>query len=438
MPLNDAVTRLQAHVSFLAFPLFSLHIAGMTLLRSRRLVLSVALGLLASATIGPAAANPSAAAAAPSPSALFAEPTTAMPQPPEVAARAFILQDLSSRQTLASRNPDQSVEPASLTKLMTAYLVFQALQSGKLSLAQELPVSERAWRTGMTGASRSFININSRVKVDDLIKGMIVQSGNDATVALAEGVGGTVEVFVEMMNRQAQVFGLKGTRFANPEGLTAPGHVSTARELSIIATRLITDFPNSLPYYSMKEFTYNGIKQGNRNLLLFRDATVDGLKTGFTDAAGYCLIATSRRPGAGGERRLLSVVLGAASPEARANESQKLLNWGHSAFDVVKLFDANQPVSTAQVWKGQVNTARLGRMAPIVVVVPRGQGASVKTAVTRNDPLIAPLTKGQAVGSIQVTLAGQPWQTLPLQSLDEVPAAGWAGRLWDAIRLGIR
>ncbi|WP_375212443.1 D-alanyl-D-alanine carboxypeptidase family protein [Aquabacterium sp.] len=361
-----------------------------------------------------------------------------MPQPPEVAARAFILQDLSSRQTLAARNADQQVEPASLTKLMTAYLVFQALQSGKLSLTQDLPVSERAWRTGMTGASRSFININSRVKVDDLIKGMIVQSGNDATVALAEGVGGTVEVFVEMMNRQAQVFGLKGTHFANPEGLTAPGHVSTARELSIIATRLISDFPNSLPYYSMKEFTFNGIKQGNRNLLLFRDPTVDGLKTGYTDNAGYCLISTSRRPTAGGERRLLSVVLGAASPEARANESQKLLNWGHSAFDVVKLFDANQPVTTAQVWKGQANTARLGRTAPVVVVVPRGQGGAVKTAVTRNDPLMAPLAKGQTVGSLQVTLNGQPWQTLPLQSLDAVPSAGWVGRLWDAIRLSIK
>jgi D-alanyl-D-alanine carboxypeptidase (penicillin-binding protein 5/6) len=369
---------------------------------------------------------------------VFAAPSAAMPQPPEIAARAFILQDLSSRQTLAARNADQTVEPASLTKLMTAYLVFQALQNGKLSLTQELPVSERAWRTGMTGASRSFININSRVKVDDLIKGMIVQSGNDATVALAEGVGGTVEVFVEMMNRQAQVFGLKTSHFANPEGLTAPGHVSTARELSIIATRLITDFPNSLPYYSMKEFTFNGIKQGNRNLLLFRDPTVDGLKTGYTDAAGYCLIATSHRPTPGGDRRLLSVVVGTASPEARANESQKLLNWGHSAFDVVKLFDANQAVSTAQVWKGKSATARLGRNVPVVVVVPRGQAASLKSAVTRNDPLIAPLAKGQVVGAIKISLGTQPWQDLPLQSLDEVPAAGWFGRTWDAIRLGIK
>jgi D-alanyl-D-alanine carboxypeptidase (penicillin-binding protein 5/6) len=369
----------------------------------------------------------------------FAEPAAAMPQPPEVAARAFILQDLSTRQTLSARNADQTVEPASLTKLMTAYLVFQALGNGKLSLQQELPVSERAWRTGMTGASRSFINVNSRVKVDDLIKGMIVQSGNDATVALAEGIGGSVETFVEMMNRQALAFGLKTTHFANPEGLTAPGHVSTARELSIIATRLITDFPHSLPYYSMKEYTYNGIKQGNRNLLLFRDPTVDGLKTGYTDNAGYCLIATAHRPVPGGaERRLLSVVVGTASPEARANESQKLLNWGYSSFDVVKLFDANQAVTTAQVWKGQAATARLGRSSAITVVVPRGQGNAIQTNVTRPNPLLAPLAKGQTVGSLEIKVSGAPWQTLPLQSLDEVPQAGFFGRVWDAIRLGLQ
>ena len=398
---------------------------------ARRAFLSILAVALAAGSLPMARAQ---TAAAP----LFAEPSTAMPQPPEVAARAFILQDLNSRQTLAARNADMPVEPASLTKLMTAYLVFQALQSGKLSLNQDLPVSERAWRTGMTGASRTFININSRVKVDDLIKGMIVQSGNDATVALAEGVGGTVEVFVEMMNRQSQVFGLKATKFANPEGLTAPGHVSTARELSIIATRLITDFPNSLPYYSMKEFAYNGIKQGNRNLLLFRDPTVDGLKTGYTDNAGYCLIATSKRPTAGGERRLLSVVLGTSSPEARANESQKLLNWGHSAFDVVKLFDANQVVTTAPVWKGESPTVKLGRATPVVVVVPRGQGGSIKTSLTRNDPLLAPLAKGQNVGTLTVTVGSQAWQTLPLQALETVPSAGWFGRMWDAVRLGIQ
>ena len=362
-----------------------------------------------------------------------------MPQAPEVAARAFILQDLSTGQTLASRLPDQAVEPASLTKLMTVYLVFQALQSGKLQLAQDVPVSERAWRTGMTGASRTFIKVNSRVNVDDLIKGMIVQSGNDATVALAEAVGGSVEVFVEMMNRQAQAFGLKATTFRNPEGLTAPGHTTTARELSVIATRLITDFPQSLPYYSMKEFTFNGIKQPNRNLLLYRDPTVDGLKTGYTDAAGYCLISTAKRPvPGGGTRRLLSVVVGAASPEARANESQKLLNWGYSAFDVVKLFDAGQAINTAPVWKGAANTVRLGRTAPLVVVVPRGLAAQVKTSVTRRDPLLAPLNKGQVMGTLKIQLGGQPWQEVPLQTLEAVPSAGFFGRAWDALRLSIQ
>jgi serine-type D-Ala-D-Ala carboxypeptidase (penicillin-binding protein 5/6) len=281
--------------------------------------------------------------------------------------------------------------------------------------------------------------VNSRVKVDDLIKGMIVQSGNDATVALAEGIGGTVENFVEMMNRQAKAFGLKATTFKNPEGLTAPGHITTARELSVIATRLITDFPNSLPYYSMKEFAYGGIKQPNRNLLLFRDPTVDGLKTGYTDAAGYCLIATAKRPvPGGGTRRLLSVVVGTASPEARANESQKLLNWGYSAFDVVKLFDANQAVSTAPVWKGSLNKVRLGRTQPVVLVVPRGQAALVKTSVSRPDPLLAPLTLGQTVGTLKISLGAQPWQELPLQALEAVPNAGFLGRAWDALRLGIQ
>lgn len=368
----------------------------------------------------------------------FAAPAPAMPQAPELAARAFILQDLSSSQTLAARNADQAIEPASLTKLMTAYLVFQALQNGKLKPDQMLKVSERAWRTGMAGASRSFLDVNTQVKVDDLIKGMVVQSGNDATIALAEGVAGSVEAFVAMMNRQAQVFGLRATHFVNPEGLTAPGHVSTVRELSLIAARLVTDFPRALSYYGMKEFTFNGIKQANRNLLLFRDPTVDGLKTAYTDATGYGLIATAHRPGPGGERRLLSVVVGTASPEARAVESQKLLNWGYSEFDVVKLFAAGQTVAEAPVWKGSEATARLGRSTPIVVVVPRGQAGALRTSLTRQDPLLAPLAKGQSVGHLTVTLGAQTWQTVPLETLEAVPSAGWLGRLWDAIRLGIQ
>jgi serine-type D-Ala-D-Ala carboxypeptidase (penicillin-binding protein 5/6) len=368
----------------------------------------------------------------------FAAPSATMPLPPELAARAFVLQDLSSQQTLAARNADQSVEPASLTKLMTAYLVFQAVQSGKLALTQEVLVSERAWRTGTASTSRSFVSAGSRVKVEDLLKGMIIQSGNDASVALAEAVGGTVENFVGMMNRQVLVFGLKSTLFKNPEGLTAPGHRSTARELSIIALRLVTDFPQALPYYAGKEFTFGGVRQPNRNLLLWRDPTVDGLKTSYTEASGYCLIATSQHATPAGPRRLLSVLIGATSPETRANESQKLLNWGYSAFDMVKLFDAKQAVSTAPVWKGQSSSVRLGRASAVAVVVPRGQAGSLKAAVARNDPLVAPLTQGQVVGTLKITLAGQPWQEVPLQTLDAVPSAGWLGRLWDAIRLGVK
>lgn len=361
-----------------------------------------------------------------------------MPLPPEIAARAFILQDMGSQQTLAARNADAAVEPASMTKLMTAYMVFQAVQAGKLRLDQELVVSDRAWRTGMTGASRSFLEANSKVRVDELLKGMLVQNGNDAAVALAEGVAGSVDAFVGMMNRQAQVMGLKTTHFANPEGLSAKGHLSTVRELSIIAARLMTDFPQSLSYTSQKEYSHNGYRQVSRNLLLFRDPSVDGMMTGYTEAAGYGQVATARRSLQGSERRLLSVVVGAVSPESRAIESQKLLNWGYSAFDVVKLFGANQSVTTAQVWKGQASTVRLGRPTPLLVVVPRGQAGAIQTSLTRNDPLMAPLAQGQAVGTLTIKVGTQVWQNVPLQTLEAVPSAGWLGRVWDAIRLGIK
>ncbi len=360
------------------------------------------------------------------------------PQPPEIAARSYILLDVNSSQVLAAKDPDMSVEPASLTKLMSAYLVFQALKDGKLSLQQDVAVSERAWRTGMTGASRSYIDVGSRVKVEDLVKGMIVQSGNDATVALAEAVGGSVEHFVELMNRQAQSFGLKSTTFKNPEGLPAAGHVSTARELMIIAAHVVRDFPQYSSYDAMKEFTYNKIKQQNRNLLLWRDPTVDGLKTGYTDAAGYCMIATAKRDTPSGLRRLLSVVLGTASSEARANESQKLLNWGYSAFDNVKLYDAGQSLADARVWKGSANQVKLGSQEPLLVTVPRGTGSGLKTEIQRTDPLLAPLAKGQRVGTIKITSGGQVVAERALVALDAVGSAGFFGRAWDAIRLGIQ
>jgi D-alanyl-D-alanine carboxypeptidase (penicillin-binding protein 5/6) len=271
---------------------------------------------------------------------------------------------------------------------------------------------------------------------------MIVQSGNDATMALAEGVGGTVERFVEMMNAQAKVLGMKATSYKNPEGLTEAGHTTTARDLSILAMRLMHDFPEYVGYYALKKYRYEGTpaaNDSNRNLLLFRDPTVDGLKTGHTDAAGYCLVTTAKRdfPNVG-PRRLLSIVLGTASENARANESQKLLNWGYTAYEAVKLFDAGQPVVSPAVWKGQSPVLKLGQPYAIVVAVPAGSAAQLKTQVIRPDPLVAPFTKGQAVGTLKVTRADQPLVDVPLAALEAVEQAGVLGRAWDALRLWIK
>ncbi len=373
------------------------------------------------------------------------------PQPPEIAARSYLLFDITANQFLAEKDIDSPVEQASLTKLMTAYIVFDALRSKKIDLKQTLPVSERAWK--MPG-SRMFIDPKMKVPVEDLLKGMIVQSGNDATMALAEGVGGTVERFVQLMNEQAKALGMKSTNYKNPEGLTEAGHTTTARDLSILATRLMRDFPDYVAYYAIKQYRYPGTPAANgsnRNLLLFRDPTVDGLKTGHTDAAGYCLIATAKRdfvglgasaaaglPGATGSRRLLSIVLGATSENSRANESQKLLNWGYTAFEPVKLFDANQAVVSPAVWKGKAAAVKLGRPEAIVVAVPAGTSGKIKTQVLRSDPLVAPFTKGQQVATLKVTSGEQTLADVPLLVLEAVEQAGVLGRAWDALRLWIK
>ena len=362
-----------------------------------------------------------------------------MPQAPEMAVKAYLLMDVTANQVLAAKDPDMAVEPASLTKLMTAYLVFDALKNRKIDIKQTLPVSERAWK--MPG-SRMFIDPKMKVPVEDLIKGMIVQSGNDATVALAEGVAGSVERFVQLMNDQAVFLGMRNTQYKNPEGLTAPGHTTTARDLALLATRLMRDFPDYVPYYAIKKYRYEGTPAANdtnRNLLLFRDASVDGLKTGHTQAAGYCLVASAKRelPNVG-TRRLLSVVLGAESENARANESQKLLNWGYSAFDAVKLFDANQAVVTPPVWKGKQPVLKLGSVRPLVVAVPAGSAAQLKTQVVRPDPLVAPFAKGQAVGSLKVMQGDKALFEVPLVVLEPVEQAGVLGRAWDAVRLWIK
>ena len=362
-----------------------------------------------------------------------------MPQPPEVAARAYLLLDITANQILAAKDIDMAVEPASLTKLMSAYLVFDALKTRKIDLKQTLPVSERAWK--MPG-SRMFIDPKMMVPVEDLVKGMIVQSGNDATMALAEGVGGTSAHFVELMNAQAKLLGMKSTTYKNPEGLTEPGHTTTARDLSVLASRLMRDFPEYVGYYALKKYRYEGtpVANGsNRNLLLFRDPTVDGLKTGHTDAAGYCLVATAKRdfPNVG-SRRLMSIVLGTVSENARANESQKLLNWGYTAFEAVKLFEAGQPAVSPAVWKGKSANLKLGQPNAIVVAVPAGSAAQLKTQVIRPEPLVAPFTKGQVVGTLKVTRGDQPLVDVPLVALEAVEQAGLVGRAWDAVRLWIQ
>ena len=370
-----------------------------------------------------------------------------VPQAPEIAARSYLLLDVTANQILAAKDIDSPVEPASLTKLMTEYLVFDALKSKKIDLRQTFGVSERAWK--MPG-SRMFIDPKMQVPVEDLIKGMVVQSGNDATMALAEGVGGTVEHFVQLMNEQAKALGMKSTSYKNPEGLTEVGHTTTARDLSILATRLMMDFPDYIGYSAIKKYRYPGTPAANdtnRNTLLFRDPTVDGLKTGHTEAAGYCMIATAKRdfPNLGvgntpGARRLLAIVLGTTSDSARANESQKLLNWGYTAFEAVKLFDAGQAVVAPNVWKGKTATVKLGQVKAIVVAVPAGSASRLKTQVARPDPLVAPFGKGQVIGSLKVTAGDNPAVVaeVPLLALEAVEEAGILGRAWDAVRLWIK
>lgn len=361
------------------------------------------------------------------------------PQPPELAARNYVLVDLTAHKTLAERDADTAQDPASLTKLMTAYVVFNALKDKKLTLEQTLPVSKRAWDERKGDPSLMFIDTTMTPKVDELLRGLIIQSGNDAAVALAEGAAGSVENFVQLMNRQAQAWGLKNTEFKNVTGMSEPGHKASARDIATIAAHIITDYPEYYAYYSQRDYTYNKIRQDNRNLLLRRDPTVDGMKTGYTEAAGYCLVSSANRDFPNGKRRLLSVVMGTSSKEARASESQKLLNWGYTAYDAVKIFDAGKAIATVPVWKGEAKEAKLGAADAIFVAVPHGDGAKLQTQVERTDPLVAPLNKGQRVGTLRVTTtAGAPVAEVPLIVQEAVPGAGLIGRAWDSLRLWIK
>ena len=352
-----------------------------------------------------------------------------LPTPPALAAKSWLLIEAGSGQELATQAADERLEPASLTKLMTAYLTFAAIKQGTIKPEQTIVVSEKAWKAQ---GSRMFIQVNTQVKIEDLIKGMIVQSGNDACVALAEAIAGSEETFAQMMNQQAQKLGMKATSFKNAAGMPDPEHYTTARDLATLTRALIHDFPEDYAkYYSIKEFRYNNITQPNRNRLLWLDPTVDGVKTGHTAAAGYCLISSAKRD----TRRLISVVLGTKSDAVRAQESLKLLNFGFQAYDAVKLYAKNEAVSNLKVWKGTEKTVKAGFTEDFIMVVPKGYGPRIKSELQSQQPLIAPVAQGQVVGTMKVSLDDKPYGEFPVVAIDGVPVAGIFGRAIDTIRL---
>ena len=359
----------------------------------------------------------------------FAQAGNAQIPAPAVAAKAWLLLDMSSGQLIASQAPNERFEPASLTKLMTAYIAFAAIKNKQLSLTQALPVSEKAWRAQ---GSRMFIDPKNPVTVEELLRGMIVQSGNDACIALAEAIAGSEESFAQLMNKEAARLGMKNTHFTNSSGLPDPQHYSSAGDLALLASALIRDFPEFYAQlYSMKEYRYNNITQHNRNRLLWLDPNVDGVKTGYTDNAGYCLIASAKR----GPRRLLSVVLGTASDSVRAQESLKLLNYGFQFYESVRLYEKNQAVSTLEVWKGSENRLKAGFQTDMFVTLPRGQADKVKADFVSQQPLVAPISAGQRVGTLRVMVESGLVAEYPVVALDSVGIAGYFGRTWDTFRL---
>jgi len=357
--------------------------------------------------------------------------------PPTIAARSWLLLDATSGQVIASQDPTARIEPASLTKIMTAYLAFAAIRDKKLALDQMINVSVRAWKVDPS-SSKMFIDPATPVSVNDLLHGLMIQSGNDAAVALAEAVAGDEGAFVFLMNKEAQRMGLKNTKFGNPHGLPSADNFSTAEDLSILAARVILDFPEYYKIDSIKSFTYNKITQPNRNRLLWLDPTVDGMKTGHTEAAGYGMIASAKRPNGGLQRRLISVVLGTNSDQTRTQESQKLLNWGFQNFDTVKLYSKGQPIQSPEVWKGSTSTVKIGFANDVLVTVPKGVAGKMKPVLERRDPLVAPLALHSKVGTLKMTVDGKQILELPVVALEEVSQASIFGRAWDSMRLWVK
>ena len=376
------------------------------------------------------AAKLAAPAASPAPVSSSAPAVTQAggPVAPTIAAASWVLVDTLSGQTLGASNPDERRDPASITKLMTAYVAFGALRAKTITPAQMVQVSQHAWKAE---GSRMFIEPRKAVSVDELLHGVIIQSGNDASIAVAEAVAGGEEAFVAKMNEEAARLGLTSTHFTNSTGLSDPQHYSTAADIARLASALIRDYPEYYPLYSQKEFRYNNITQANRNRLLWTDPYVDGVKTGHTEAAGWCLVASAKR----GDRRLVSVVLGASSDSARAAESQKLLNWGFQAFDTVALYQSGKPVTTLRVWKGAKHDVNAGFVADRYLTLPKGKADKLALTLESKEPLIAPVLNGQPVGVVKVALEGQPVAQFPMIALEEVPLDNLWGRAVDTVRL---
>lgn len=361
-----------------------------------------------------------------------AEPQPLLPPPPApvLSAKGYALLAYNSGQMVAQQKADQRVEPASLTKLMTAYLSFMALKQGRISLQQTLPVSEYAWRAE---GSRMFIEPNKPVTVDELLHGMIVQSGNDASIALAEGIAGSEDAFATLMNREALRLGMVNTHFMNATGLPHPQHYSTPHDLALLARAIIRDFPEFYPLYSIKEYRYNNITQPNRNRLLWQDPYVDGMKTGHTEAAGFCLVSSAKR----GQTRLISVVVGTDSDRLRASESQKLLNYGFQFFETYRPYAKGQTIASLPVWKGSERLLKAGLADDLFLTVPRGQYSQIAASIVSRQPLLAPIRAGQTVGSLRISLGGKVIAEHNLVALDNISVANMFGRAWDNLRLMI-
>ena len=351
-----------------------------------------------------------------------------IPPAPTVAASSYLLIDADSGKVLTEHNADTPLPPASLTKMMTSYIASMEILKGQLREEDEVLISEKAWRTG---GSKMFIEVGNRVRVIDLLRGVIIQSGNDASVALAEHIAGSEEAFANLMNSHAQRLGMNNTHFENATGLPGENHVSSARDMAIMAKAIIEDDPEHYAIYKEKEFVWNGIRQPNRNLMLWRDNTVDGLKTGHTDEAGYCLVASAKRDG----MRLISVVMGTASEQARAAETQKLLTWGFRFFETRHFYQPDQVVSTARVWAGEQNQVDVGLAEGLILTLPKGQADKLDATITLDSTTKAPIARGDVLGQVEVKLGDDVVHTGPLVALADVERAGLFGRLWDSIRL---